>query len=475
MKEEIVKLIQQAAESFRRRKKAPEAAGDGQGAGRPLIVADTDPAINCFLEEVLGISEAVILRLPGAVTPQPEVELARAISLMDFYHCQKKVLFIGNKNGKVYYRLSQLTTEKNYTINDWKDVIVSPVTAVLRMMRWVQNFLVERGQRDFTVMGFLLDTNSGEVQWLDEHPQQGKEKSPQALEVATGPVIPQAGTDPLADLPLPSLPEIQLPPIPELDLSVLESVPPPVRAKKINYGMSGGGQGGPISFEQMLAQMPPQITIDKLNAGPLSVAEKKAQDEHHAQLAAKPSVQAVPDVKPERILREVTPKQAPPTQTITFSSNSGRARLVTIPEQPQKTPVVVVRKPQKPLREPEYDLESQQGEKERLEVHLEQGFVTLGGLEQPLDAALQKALLRVRNFYLEEFTPPERQQLSHQIRAQTASGSNSGELLKLVIVPVLKLGSKRYAIINDLLIMKEKLPSMQPSLVQALLEEILVK
>jgi hypothetical protein len=475
MKEEIVNMIQQAAESFRRRRKTPDDSNGGVGVGRLLIVADTDPAMNCFLEDVPGVYQAVVLRLPGAVTPQPEVELARAISLMDFYRCQKVVLFIGNKNSKVYYRLSQLTNEETYTINDWKEAVIHPEMAVLRMMRWVENFLGERGQRDFAVMGLLLDTNSGDLQWLGEHPEHGKEKLPQALEVAAEPVIPQAGTEPFPDLPLPSLPEIQLPPIPELDLSVLESVPPPARPKKISYGLSGGGQGGPISFEQMLAQMPPQITIDKLNAGPLSVEEQKSQAEHHAQLAAKPSVQAVPDVKPERILQEATPKQAPPAQTITFSSSSGRARLVTIPEQPQKTPVVVVRKPQKPLHEPEYDLENGQGEQELPQVRLEQGFITMGGLEQPIDPALQKALMRVKNFYLEQFSMPERQRLCKQIRMQTTAGSNPGELLKLIIVPVLKLGSKRYAVINDLLIMKEKLPSLQPLLVQALLEEILVK
>jgi len=67
----------------------------------------------------------------------------------------------------------------------------------------------------------------------------------------------------------------------------------------------------------------------------------------------------------------------------------------------------------------------------------------------------------------------DRNQIMGRIRKAARQNQQTGELLKLMIGPVLKLGKKRYAVINELLKIKEELPRQAPDVAVALLEEVL--
>jgi hypothetical protein len=106
-------------------------------------------------------------------------------------------------------------------------------------------------------------------------------------------------------------------------------------------------------------------------------------------------------------------------------------------------------------------------------VDLHRGFVGVRGADLPLAPDLQRALLKVQQFLASQFSAQDRRRIIERVRLGSRSGTPFGELLKMMIAPVLKLGKKRYAVINDLLKIKEDLPRQDPEVSVALLMEIL--
>lgn len=185
-------------------------------------------------------------------------------------------------------------------------------------------------------------------------------------------------------------------------------------------------------------------------------------------LEPRQDVQARPDVGDREILEPVQPRRPKP--------KPAPARK---PERPEVTPIV--RQAQAPLGERVLDMgqaepppkASQKTKSIGPKVDIKAGYVAKDGTEFPLDPELQRALLKVARFLTSEFAAVDRNQIMGRIRKAARQNQQTGELLKLMIGPVLKLGKKRYAVINELLKIKEELPRQAPDVAVALLEEIL--
>jgi len=104
---------------------------------------------------------------------------------------------------------------------------------------------------------------------------------------------------------------------------------------------------------------------------------------------------------------------------------------------------------------------------------LQSGEVTERGERRQLDPELQRALTKLSGFLRDEFTAVDRNQIFGRIRKASHQGQPTSEQLKLMISPVLKLGRKRYAVINELLKIKEELPRQSPEVSLDLLEQLL--
>ncbi len=244
------------------------------------------------------------------------------------------------------------------------------------------------------------------------------------LPAAADPGIPDIPLPELPDIPLPELPEI--PEIPELDLDSLTSAAPPEKKKKKTFEYGSRTEGaGPVSLADM-QKMPPPIPVSF----------------------------ATPDV-----LFEV-----PETAAIQ-GIGMGPVEAM-LPDGPEPLPAWA-----------EQDISARQDVEALPDVaaraDIKAGYVLQEGAEFPLDPELQRALLKVSRFLAGEFASVDRNQIMGRIRRAAQQGQQTGELLKLMIGPVLKLGKKRYAVINDLLKIKEDLPRQSPDVALALLEEIL--
>jgi hypothetical protein len=232
-------------------------------------------------------------------------------------------------------------------------------------------------------------------------------------------------------------------------------------------------------FSSKLASMvmPEPVPEPVPEPAPAAAHEKAGEPS----LTARPAVEAVPDVRAEDIIRtqELGPMRAQPARVQKPAETPIRRKPAppVPPERPGVTPLVFSQPPPIPLKERVIEFDEEEAtpirSADRVQVNLQQGYISADGMEQPIDAALQMSLLKLKEFFGREFDLGRLQQLRQQVRGMAAAGKPSGELLKAVITPVLKLGARRYAVINELLQVKEQLPLMEQSVAAALLEEIL--
>jgi carbonic anhydrase len=353
----------------------------------------------------------------------------------------------------------------------------SPEAGVMEVVRMLRKS--DAVPDDCAVHGCMLDTDTLAVRVIDQDRTTGEP-----------PVEAAAAPGGVGDVPLPELPEIPLPELPPFDLDALtapaEAEPP--KKMLIEYGKSTAT--GPLSFSEMkklpeakafqsdshLASAPapissgigfelPDISFEIPEGAKIQDTGLKAPEilpEEPPNLEALASVRAKQGVRAKARVRaqeNIRREQKRPARSPV--------------ERPKKTPTSHA-PPQRPLGEQTIAFEEKPRQDQRsIRVDLPGGFVGVRASDLPLAPDLQRALLKVQRFLAGEFSVRDRRRIVERVRLGAQSGTPFGELLKMMIAPVLKLGKKRYAVINDLLKIKEDLPRQDPEVAIALLLEIL--
>jgi hypothetical protein len=242
-------------------------------------------------------------------------------------------------------------------------------------------------------------------------------------------------------IPLPELPVIPLPQIPELDFGNF-APPPPPKKKTIAYGSKTPG-AGPISFLE-IQKMP--------GAQALATDTKNKFHESHSEKTMGGSGSASPASTPPVLKNRVRRPENKPVE----------------PEKPQEESRVAL---QTPLNERVMEFDDKKSESEGTRVDLQEMRIIHRGVEEKLDPEVGRALQKVQEFFNGEFEVHERLNLEADILQGAINGRSSGELMKLIIAPVIKRGEKRYKIINELLKLKEAVLKKEPDIAAALLQK----
>lgn len=460
-------------------------------APRLLVISCCCSDVTRKLEPALGLDsgEACVIRTAGAWGGRQGDELMRSVVLSLHQTGCREILVVGH-DGCVYAPASRArvraSMKKSGTLEGFsgrrEDLLEtirgpsSPEAGVSEVVRMLRNS--DAVPDDCAVHGCMLDTVTFAVRVIDQDRPGGE--PPATVKMPAG-----AG-----DVPLPELPDIALPELPPFDLDALtaatEAEPPSKMV--IEYGKNTAA--GPVSFSEM-QQMPEAtafISDSHLTSAPAPVSTgigfqlpdisfevpegAKIQDTglpllqilpaDDGDLRARPSVEA---------RARVTARESVKHQERIRSRPQARKSGV---ERPRETPTIRHSAPQPPLGEQLFSFEQQPQKAQRtVRVDLPRGYVDVRGSDLPLAPDLQQALLKVQRFLAAEFSIQDRRRIAEQVRLGSQSGTPFGELLKMMIAPVLKLGKRRYAVINDLLKIKEDLPRQDPEVSVALLLEIL--
>ncbi|MBN2495611.1 MAG: hypothetical protein JXR96_13540 [Deltaproteobacteria bacterium] len=445
-----------------------------------LVVAGAGPDLAGLIHPALGLEpgQAVVIQLGGAWGGKEGQELLRSAVLGVHLHGCRQVVVLGasgaadcppsrrelrRRASEAGIRPGSSEAERLLELANGPNSPSAGVEETVRLLRH-SPLLPD----DMPVHGCLLDPDTGLLQVID---RDSRGDAARREQVARQPEPSYEQGAP--DIPLPELPEIPLPEIPELDIdSLAEPKPPPETRKASEYGqaLSDGQKPGPVPFSAMVKMAAPVfegldlIEPPRMSAPAISfeVPETAAiQDTGLGELdmpgqpallgklevEARPGVQAVESIRPVE-----PPKPRPHVQP----------RVRVQPEQPEVTPLVRGR----PMSAGQADTPS-------VRVDVRAGYYSRAGAEHALDPELQRALLKVARFLGSELTNVDRNQILGRIRRGAISGQETGELLKLLVTPVLRLGKKRYAVINELLKIKEDIPRLGRDVALALLEQTL--
>jgi carbonic anhydrase len=483
---------------------------------RILVITDSSPEMTGLIEPALGIDrgEANVIRLAGAWGARDGKELYRSVTLsLHLYACSE--VYVVGHSGSNCCPADRTTLRKNMNeagllenLPDKGENLLSrirgpssPEIAVKETVSVLRKTLVPK---HVPVHGCMLDSASGALRIIDEDTRDKvRTIEPETIVMGT-----------LADeIPLPELPDIDLPEIPAFDLdSLTQDLDAPVSAAEQTHDDYGSTtkDTGPITFaamkgivaESSFQQMQPGPSIEQralmdgvkvpdiqfqipegakiqdtgleaIEMPPVPIAKLSPAQ----QVVAKPKVQAMASRRRKKDIEargRDSQKRASKKQSNQARPTPHRAE----PERPAVTPIVPHSSPQRPLQEREISFGPDEstpavGDRAETRVDIQRGFVNHRGSEFPLDPQLQRALVKVGQFLASEFSSKDRQGMIHRVRKSSTSGQPVGETLKLVIGPVLKLGKKRYAVINELLKIKEELPRQDPVIAAAILLEIL--
>ncbi len=484
----------------------------GEAGGRPQRESrPADPpllVIGCCCSEVtrklepaldLGPREACVIRTAGAWGGREGEELIRSVVLALHQTGCREILVVGH-NGCAYAPASRARVRENMKqkgvlegFTERREGMLenirgpsSPEAGVMEVVRMLRNS--EMVPDDCAVHGCMLDTDTFAIKVIDQD------------RTAAEPPV-EAGAQPAGAgaVPLPELPEIPLPEIPELDLDALTAVEtkPPEKIS-IDYGKSGGAVG----FTELKAMPEAKafLSDSHLTSAPaptstgigfeLPEISFTVPEGARIQDTGLEAPEILPEEPPDlQALASVEAKQGVRAKERIRSRESIRAqesvraqeKIHREPRKPsrprserrRKTPTQQT-PPQRPLGEQLITFEEQPRQAQSsVRVDLPGGFVGAHGSDLPLAPDLQRSLLKVQRFLASEFPVQERRRIAERVRLGSQSGAPFGELLKMMIAPVLKLGKKRYAVINDLLKIKEDLPRQDPEVAVALLLEIL--
>jgi carbonic anhydrase len=477
-------FVGEASERKRHRRKT--------AAPRLLVIGCCCADVTRKLEPALDLDtgEACVIRTAGAWGGRNAEEILRSVVLALHQTGCKEILVVGH-DGCAYAPASRALvresmkksgvlegfTERREGMLETIRGPSSPEAGVLEVVRMLRGS--DAVPDDCAVHGCMLDTDTFAIRVIDQDRTAG-EAPAEALAQSSGVGI----------VPLPELPDIPLPELPPFDLDALTAATETEPPKKmvIEYGRKTAA--GPVSFSQ-LKEMPEAtafLSDSHLTSAPAPISSgigfqlpditfevpegAKIQDtglqapqilpDELSDLQALESVEAKQRVQAKaRVQAQVKIRKDP--------GKPVRSRI----ERPQKTPTSHA-PPQRPLGEQMISFEKQPPRDDRsVRVDLPRGFVGVRGADIPLAPDLQRALMKVQRFLASQFSAQDRRRIIERVRLGSQSGTPFGELLKMMIAPVLKLGKKRYAVINDLLKIKEDLPRQDPEVSVALLMEIL--
>ena len=483
----------------------PKKASDGRG--RLLVVAASCPEMAGLLDLALGLEPlgAVVVQLSGAWGGKDGEELMRSVALGLYIHGCDEILVLGasqaadcppkrqeiKKTMKAAgFKHDSRDSEKILALAQGPNSTDAGVAETVRLLKHSPYV-----PASVPVHGAILELDTGLLRLTDKD-----ETRLQAGVQTRGRQVEKTSTSPVDDLPLPELPEIPLPELPELDLDALmasasasEDKPKPSK-KASEYGQSQSGdfKAGPVGLETLKiapSTLPQAQKLEPLVPAPMGASPGAAfelpksvdiQDtglgsyDHlmpgqPEDLLAMPSKPARPDVK-ARPSQTRKPKRKPKPKP----SVSPRPRVRI--ERPEVTTIAHQRASHalamQPMGERVLDFgDDTPADEAPVRVDIRGGYVSQDGMESPLDADLQRALIKLTRFLADEFSHAEREDIRERIRRATQQGQDMGELIKLMISPVLKLGKKRYAVINELLKVKEDLPRQTRQVAVALLDE----
>ncbi|HUU04056.1 MAG TPA: hypothetical protein VM425_21645 [Myxococcota bacterium] len=483
--------------AFVRRQKG--ARGERPVSGRTLVITDSGPELTGLIEPALGLApgEASVIRIAGAWGARGGEELYRSVAIALYVYNCREIIVVGQtecrccpadrstlrKNMGRAGLLANLPDEGGNLLSSLRgpgsvEIALRETVSVLRRT------LVTGG---IPVFGCLLDIDTGALRVVIDDPTAA------APEPISEDVM--AGSADIPEIPLPELPEIILPDIQTFDLDALTQLSSEPTPKKKSPPAASLVEGsGPVSFAD-LADMPAAFAASPRAAFRPPISEEaiqvphiqfnipraaKIQDTGMAPLediTARADISSGADIEAMRRVDSI--RETSRTRNEPPRPRRPRPKRAE-PERPAVTPLVPLATAQKPLGERELSFDSNEAtptagdtRANQTRVDLRGGYVQHGGSEFPLDPQLQAALLKVAQFLGREFSGQQRGKLISHVRRGASAGQSVGEMLKVVIGPVLKLGKKRYAIINELLKMKEELPRQDPSIAEALIEGIL--
>jgi len=477
-------------------------AGDHKRRGRKhdsprlLVISCCCADVTRKLEPALGLDsgEACVIRTAGAWGGRSGEELLRSVVLALHQTDCKEILVVGHEGcayapasrGRVRESMKKSGvlegfTERREGMLESIQGPSSPEAGVYEVVRMLRSS--EATPDDCAVHGCMLDTDTYAIRVIDQDRAAGEPPVETAAQSAGAGIIP-----------LPELPEISLPEIPELDLDALTATQTePPKKISIDYGKGGGAVG----FSEMkdLPEAKAFLSNSHITSAPapsstgigfempkisFEVPEGVQIQDTGLQMPEilpeePPDLEAIASVQAKQRVRAKVRRQAKASVTAQESVRAqekirkdARSRI----ERPKKTPTQQA-PPQRPLGEQMISFDKPKRDDRSVRVDLSRGFVGVRGADLPLAPDLQRALLKVQQFLASQFSAQDRRRIIERVRLGSQSGTPFGELLKLMIAPVLKLGKKRYAVINDLLKIKEDLPRQDPEVSVALLMEIL--
>ncbi len=454
-----------------------------------LVVADSNPALTGIIEPALGLAQgqATMIRIAGAWGGKDGEELARSAALALHLDECREVYVVGFQacsaclvdRKQIQEKMKAAGLLEKFPDGGAQliDRMRGPGSPELAVQETVKLLRKRLAPRRVPVHGCMLDPATGALKVINADRSTESVPISQAKEPAVD-----------LDFALPELPEIVLPEIPSLDLSAIDvpaPAPPPIPQKKaeFSYGKKSA-DSGPISFDEMKNLAPASVSsLGSIQADYVSTIHTPDVEFHVPESVQiqDTGMQALPNVE-ERAEHEaidaVQAKKAQATkQDVTANKKIRAAQTLGAFSRPQ-TAEPAASPPSTPLGEQVFDFSSSaqnagQSNDEEVEINLSRGYVSHRGSEYPLDPALQNALLKVKSFLATELATKYRRHIGREIAQGLASGKATGSLLKLLIGPVLKLGKKRYAVINELLKIKEDLPRLAPAVAAAILQDIL--
>jgi carbonic anhydrase len=488
-------FVGEAGERKRRRRRSAKP--------RLLVIGCCCADVTRKLEPALDLDtgEACVIRTAGAWGGRSGDELLRSAVLALHQTGCKEILVVGH-DGCAYAPASRARVRESMKkkgvlegFSERREGMLetirgpsSPEAGVLEVVRMLRGS--DAVPDDCAVHGCMLDTDTFAIRVIDQDRAAGEP-----------PVEAVAQSSGIGVVPLPELPDIPLPEIPELDLDALmaQTETQPRGAPISEYGKDTGT--GPVSFSEM-QKMPQSMALESdshLTSAPAPISTGIGFEMPNIKFAVPQGVKIqdtgldIPQILPDEIpdlealgsleaKKRVKAKARVQRRASVTAQESVRAKKTIRKDQkkparsrverPKKTPTQQA-PPQRPLGEHLISFDEPKKDKRSVRVDLHRGFVGVRGADLPLAPDLQRALLKVQQFLASQFSAQDRRRIIERVRLGSRSGTPFGELLKMMIAPVLKLGKKRYAVINDLLKIKEDLPRQDPEVSVALLMEIL--